>query len=139
MEQLARENGWQRGIELGLGQGLLFARFLSLGIDMIGVDLGRRIERKRAVEALGGTVHWMATSEAAALVPDGWADFVFVDAGHSYAAAREDIALWQSKVREGGWFGGHDYHPKFPGVIQAVNEAFGKPDLIDNYIWVRPC
>lgn len=139
METLARANGWQRGIELGLGQGLLIARFLALGIDMIGVDLGRRIERKMAVEKLGGTVHWMATSDAAPLVPDGWADFVFVDAGHSYAAAKEDIALWQPKVREGGWFGGHDYHPKFPGVIQAVNEAFGKPVLIDNYIWVRPC
>jgi hypothetical protein len=141
MEQLAREQGWQRGVELGLGHGLLFARFLALGIEMVGVDLGLRTERRRAVQALnGGTVHWMATADAAKLVPDGWADFVFVDAGHSYEAARQDIALWQAKVRPGGWFGGHDYHPKFPGVIRAVDEAFGEVDRLEGHIWARrPC
>lgn len=139
MEALAREQGWKRGIELGLGHGLLFARFLALGIDMIGVDLGLRPERRAAVEQLGGTVHWMATADAAALVPDGWADFVFIDAGHSYEAARTDIALWQSKVREGGWLGGHDYHPKFPGVIRAVSEAFPVIVLHPGWIWERSC
>ena len=140
MEALAWEMGWKRGIELGLGHGLLFARFLALGIDMIGVDLGLRPERRKAVEALeGGTVHWMATGEAAALVPDGWADFVFVDAAHSYRAVQMDIRQWLPKVRVGGWFGGHDYHAKFPGVIQAVHEAFGIPDMLPGFIWARPC
>jgi hypothetical protein len=138
MEALARENGWQRGVELGLGHGFLFARFLALGIDMIGVDLGLRPERRRSVEALGGTVHWMATADAAALVTDGWADFVFVDAAHSYRAVKADITGWLPKVRYGGWFGGHDYHAKFPGVIQAVNEAFGDGiDLLSGHIWAR--
>lgn len=140
MEALARERGWRRGVELGLGHGLLFARLLGLGIEMVGVDLGLRPERKSAVKALGGKVHWMATAAAAPLVPDGWADFVFVDAGHSYAAVRDDIARWLPKVRAGGWFGGHDYHPKFPGVIRAVGEAFGEVDLLPGHIWTRrPC
>jgi hypothetical protein len=139
MEALAREQGWQRGVELGLGHGLLFARLLALGIDMVGVDLGIRPERRAEVEKLGGTVHWMATADAAALVPDGWADFVFIDAGHSYEAARQDIALWTPKVRPGGWLGGHDYHPKFPGVIRAVNEAVGVTELLPGFIWARPC
>jgi hypothetical protein len=140
MAALAQEHGWKRGVELGLGHGLLFARLLALGLEMIGVDLGLRVERKRAVEALGGTVHWMATADAAPLVPDGWADFVFIDAGHSYEAVRQDIELWADKVRPGGWLGGHDYHPKFPGVIRAVNEAFGGADLLPGHIWARrPC
>lgn len=139
MEALARERRWKRGVELGLGHGLLFARFLALGIDMVGVDLGLRPERRANVEKLGGTVHWMSTKEASALVPDGWADFVFIDAGHSYQAVAEDIALWQPKVREGGWFGGHDYHPKFPGVIKAVNELVGVTDLLPGFIWARSC
>jgi hypothetical protein len=136
MARLAVEHGWKRGVELGLGTGLLFARFLALGIEMVGVDLGRRPERKAAVEALGGMVHWMATADAAPLVPDGWADFVFIDAGHSYRAVQSDIRAWEPKVKPGGWFGGHDYHPKFPGVIRAVDEAF-KPMLHEGWIWQR--
>lgn len=138
MEALARDQGWQRGIELGLGSGMLFARLLALGIDMVGVDLGRRADRRAQVEKLGGTVHWMATEHAARLVPDGWADFVFIDAGHSFHAARADIAAWLPKVRQGGWFGGHDYHPKFPGVIRAVHEAFGPTvQELPGFIWAR--
>jgi hypothetical protein len=138
MVALAREHGWQRGIELGLGSGMLFSRFLALGIDMVGVDLGRRADRRAAVERMGGTVHWMATAAAARHVLDGWADFVFIDAGHSFHAARADIADWLPKVRPGGWFGGHDYHPKFPGVIRAVHEAFGPTvQELPGFIWAR--
>lgn len=139
METLARERGWRRGVEVGLGHGLLFSRFIALGIDMVGVDIGRRIERRRAVEAIGGgLVHWMPSDAASALVADGWADFIFIDAGHSYQAVKSDIAHWFPKVRPGGWFGGHDYHPKFPGVIRAVDEAFaGAIDLLPGHIWAR--
>lgn len=137
MARLAVEHGWKRGVELGLGHGLLFARFLALGIEMIGVDLGLRPERKRAVERLGGTVHWMATADAAPLVDDGWADFVFIDAGHSYRAVKADIEAWERKVKPGGWFGGHDYHPEFSGVMRAVGEAFGKVKVHEGWIWQR--
>lgn len=138
MVALAKEKGWKRGVELGLGHGLLFARFLELGIDMVGVDLGLRPERKASVEKLGGTVHWMSTSEAASFVPNRWADFVFIDAAHSYFSVQRDIKDWLPKVRQGGWFGGHDYHPKFPGVIKAVNEAFRSAVVfLPGYIWAQ--
>lgn len=137
-EALARAQGWKRGVELGLGHGLLFARLLALGIEMVGVDLGRRPDRRRAVERLGGTVCWMSTAEAASHVPDGWADFVFIDAAHSYRAVQQDIALWTRKVRPGGWLGGHDYHPRFPGVVRAVDEAFGEHVAhLAGHIWAR--
>lgn len=145
---LARERGWQRGIELGLGSGMLFGRFLGAGVRMIGVDMGVRGDRRGAVERLlvnpdtmGNVerVYWMTTREAAPLVPDGWADFIFIDAAHTYEAVKHDIADWLPKVKPGGWFGGHDYHSKFQGVIRAVDEAFGRDgiDLLDGYIWVR--
>lgn len=137
MVALAREHGWKRGIELGLGSGQLFARLLAEGIDMIGVDLGRRKDRRAKVEAMGGEVLWMPTAEAASHVEDGWADFAFIDAGHSYEAVGSDIALWQPKVREGGWFGGHDYNRKFPGVMRAVDEAFPEKLLFEGWIWAR--
>lgn len=137
MEALAREKGWRRGVELGLGTGLLFRRFLGLGIEMIGVDLGLRAERRMAVERLGGNVLWMKTALAAEHIADGWADFVFVDAGHSYGAVKSDLEAWEPKVRAGGWFGGHDYHPNHPGVIRAVDERFGEVDLLEGWIWAR--
>lgn len=139
MVALAKEQGWKRGVELGLGHGLLFARLIEAGLEMIGVDLGRRPERKAQVEAInGGKVLWMPTHDAAAHVPDGWADFVFVDAAHSFDAVRQDIRDWQPKVRPGGWFGGHDYHPIHPGVMKAVDEAFrNRKTLLEHWIWAR--
>lgn len=148
MTGLARQEGWTRGVELGLGNGHLFRRFLADGVRMIGVDMGARPDRRGEVEhlitdpAIMGNVervYWMTTNEAAPLVPDGWADFVFIDAAHGYEAVRDDIRLWAPKVKPGGWLGGHDYHPKFQGVIRAVDEAFGKAgiDLLDGHIWAR--
>lgn len=138
MLALARDKGWKRGVELGLGQGILFARLIEAGLEMIGVDLGRRPERRARVEATGGTVLWMPTREAAQHVNDGWADFVFIDAAHSYPAVRDDIERWEPKVKPGGWFGGHDYHSSHPGVVRAVDEAFPGRLLHDFWIWARP-
>lgn len=137
MLRLAADHGWRRGVELGLGQGRLFARFIVAGLEMIGVDLGLRQDRRAAVEAIGGRVFWMSTHEAAALIDDGWADFVFIDAGHSYEAVRRDIEDWERKVRLNGWFGGHDYHSSHPGVVKAVDEAFPNRRLLDHWVWVR--
>lgn len=145
MANLAAERGWERGIELGIGSGLLFHRLLGLGIEMIGVDIGHRIERRRNVETICShyancqAVHWMSTTDAAAEIPDGWADFIFIDAGHSYEACAADIEHYLPKLAPGGWFGGHDYHQAFPGVIRAVNEAFGSDGfvLLDGWIWQR--
>jgi len=137
---LAKEHGWRRGVELGLGQGRLLRRFLDAGIEMVGVDLGRRADRRASLEAIAGKYSGcrlllMPTAEAAAHVADGWADFVFIDAGHSFEAVRSDVANWRSKVRPGGWFGGHDYHAKFPGVVRAVDEAFPQRRLYEGWIW----
>jgi hypothetical protein len=137
MVALAKREGWQRGVEVGLGHGLLFARLCDVVPGMIGVDLGRRPERRRQVEQINGKVHWMASVEAAKEVFDAWADFVFIDAAHSYEAVKADIAVWQPKVRTGGWFGGHDYHPSHPGVIRAVDEAFPNRRLLEHWIWAR--
>lgn len=147
MVELARRHGWRRGVELGIGSGHLFERFLALGIDMIGVDLGIRADRRARANAAmwaakskaARTIYWESTLEAAARVPDGWADFVFIDAGHSYDAVKEDIRLWAPKVRAGGWLGGHDYSQAYCGVIVAVQEAFGDRGvrLHPFHVWER--
>lgn len=59
------------------------------------------------------------------------ADFVFIDAGHTYEEVKEDMFAFAPLVKEGGLMVGHDYgdaHVGFepwPGVRQAVDEVLG--------------
>jgi hypothetical protein len=58
---------------------------------------------------------------------DGFLDFVYIDANHSYSSACMDIDEWWPKVKRGGLFGGHDYRtdttwPQNCEVERAVNE-----------------
>ena len=39
-------------------------------------------------------------------------DAIYIDANHTYEAAKQDIELWYPKVRKGGMICGHDYLPK---------------------------
>ncbi len=75
---------------------------------------------------------WQKTStDAAALVAmnqfqSGRPSFVWIDAVHDKPHVLEDIAAWMPLIRPGGVIGGHDHTPSFPGVEEAVTEAFGK-------------
>jgi predicted O-methyltransferase YrrM len=126
---------WRSGAELGMDKGIL-TRTLVLACPnllLTGVDVFPDRDRSRRVFELAESypdrliVLEMTTREASGKVPDAFLDFVFIDADHGYAAVKDDIACWAPKVRAGGWVGGHDYHPrKFPGVVKAVDEAYGK-------------
>lgn len=72
-------------------------------------------------------------------IPDASLDFVYVDANHSYESCLADIKAWLPKVKQGGYIGGHDYLSAcFIGVVNAVNEVFGKPDLLfDDTSWLK--
>ncbi len=83
----------------------------------------------------------MTGTAAARLIADRSLDLVYIDAEHSYAAVREDIAAWLPKLRPGGFLAGHDYVPEDPdngqGVCQAVRERFGKPHRVyDDSSWL---
>ena len=95
----------------------------------------------------------MTSIAAAATFADATLDFVFIDADHSYEAAKADIAAWKSKVKPGGILCGHDcelrvtaanraillanvasdgceidgapFRHVHPGTVLAVEEAFG--------------
>jgi len=76
---------------------------------------------------------------------DGMLDMVFIDADHNYESVRSDIAAWRPKVKPGGIIAGHDYsgdmYGSFPGVDQAVHEAFGKENILkpSGSVWrVKP-
>lgn len=71
--------------------------------------------------------------EAAKDFEDKSIDMVFIDAGHTYEELKEDIAVWLPKTKT--LICGHDYSDKWPGVMKAVDEAFGKPDGVEDTIW----
>jgi Methyltransferase domain len=80
----------------------------------------------------------MDSKEAAAYVPDGSLDFVFIDADHSYEGCKADIQAWLPKLKPSGFISGHDYdNTDFPcfGVKQAVDEIFGPPETGANFTW----
>lgn len=62
-----------------------------------------------------------STLDASYEIADGSLDFVYVDADHSYAACKADLATWLPKLRRGGMMSGHDFN--FPGVLHAVQEV----------------
>jgi predicted O-methyltransferase YrrM len=142
---IVKASGWTRGAELGVDKGLLFRQLLEAVpvLHLTGVDTFPMPERKEKVYALAlpfadrCRLLNMTTRAASQHVADGSLDFVFIDADHSDAAVTDDITHWRSKVRPGGWLGGHDYHPrKFPGVVSAVNRAFGRQvQVLPGTIW----
>ena len=81
------------------------------------------------------TVMEMDSLEAAGRVPDASLDFVFIDAQHTYDCVKADILAWRPKLKPGGWLTGHDYQPKFPGVIKAVDELVPGSKLLKHSVW----
>jgi len=68
---------------------------------------------------------WPLTSKAAAAeVPDGTVDAIFIDGCHLYDCVKEDFDLWLPKLRRGHevLVAGHDFSPQWPGVVRAVHE-----------------
>jgi len=53
---------------------------------------------------------------------NGFLDFVYIDANHSFDYIMSDLINWSKKVRKGGIVSGHDYYRiKGFGVIPAVD------------------
>lgn len=73
--------------------------------------------------------------EAAKQIEDRSLDFVFIDAQHDFKSVMQDIEIWRPKVKPGGLLSGHDYQPKFAGLIRAVNISVGNPILGENDTW----
>lgn len=155
---LSIERGWTRGAEIGVWKGAFSAALLAANPDlhMLCVDPwasypGWLDTKNDAPEAPAMIAHAYAeaverltplnctivrkfSAEAAADVPNGSLDFVFIDGNHVYDAVIEDLTLWSPKVKPGGLICGHDYR-RFTNkptihVVDAV-DAFTKARGID--------
>jgi polysaccharide pyruvyl transferase WcaK-like protein len=101
-------------------------------------DTDRWERFNRNLEKLGGigyvNVLRMDSVEAAKNFQDETVDLILLDTSHQYEATKAEINAWYPKLKTGGELLFHDYSPDFPGVVQAVNERFGKPDHVSNII-----
>jgi len=81
--------------------------------------------------------------KAAEKFRDGYFDWVFLDADHSYKGCREDIETWYEKLQSGGVLCGHDYMIKDTflrnikvGVKQAV-DGFCEKNGLEFYVYAQ--
>jgi Methyltransferase domain len=60
---------------------------------------------------------------ASHIFPDGFFDFIYVDAAHDEINVMKDLEAWYPKVKNGGIFAGHDYFNGFVHIqINGVEE-----------------
>jgi hypothetical protein len=156
---LCQRYDWTHGAELGLWEGRTISALLGTcpKLHMIGVDLWcaqpgnpgpegyegwdhdeheRRARRRCAQFEDRARIIKGHTVEAARHVEDASLDFVFIDADHSEAGCRADIAAWLPKIRPGGWITGHDIN--WPGVRAAVEDLVPGYLIGPDVVWCRP-
>ncbi len=133
LEGWVRDKGWTTGCEVGVLRGRNLFHLLDLfpALSMIAVDPWLRLEdtgepgfETYAGHDMEGYARYVAerahgygerckvlrraSVDAAKAVPDESLDFVFVDACHTEAAVRADIAAWAPKIKPTGYLTGHD-------------------------------
>ncbi len=65
-------------------------------------------------------------------------DFIYIDGSHEKNNIERDLQQYISKVKKGGYIGGHDYHEEWPDVVEVVDRVVGKPDLIfEDSSWIK--
>lgn len=126
-----------RAVELGVAAGLFSAALLAgkPGFRLCSVDSWADPERGhgdsqyeeacRRLAVFGNRSHIMRRTFADALhyFPNHRLDFVYVDGyAHTGQEAGRTLQQWWPKVKDGGIFAGHDYHPRWPLTMAAVNK-----------------
>lgn len=170
MSRWLADAGARRGAEIGVWRGKWSARLCAdnPNLELLCVDRwstygeyadSRNDQAKldeayqNAVAVLAGrraTLLRMASLEAAATVPDGSLDFVYVDANHGDAFVTADLEAWVPKVRSGGVVSGHDYiwradrpHIEVKAAVDRFVRARGispllvfAADVVPSFAWV---
>lgn len=143
-DQVRRLADGSRLVEVGTYKGRSFSYLVIEAInanksfDIIGVDAFPWEDVEPAfienMKPLEGEFRYIKSIswEAAKHFEDNSIDFLFIDADHVYEAVKKDIAVFLPKMKKGALISGHDYNWQHPGVLQAVDEAFGDRVVYDS-------
>jgi len=172
LSRLLAEMGCTRGAEVGVWKGKWSARLCTDNpeLEMLCVDLWSTydayVDSRNSSAVLDAAydeartrlanyrcrIIREASVTAAAQVPDGSLDFVYVDANHGEAFVRADLEAWVPKVRSGGIVSGHDYiyRAEKPYIqVKAAVDTFVAEreiapvfvlaaDTVPSFAWVQP-
>ena len=84
---------------------------------------------KKNTENYENITHIRKTSDDAVLdLNNIKVDFVYIDGMHTYDQVNKDIKNYLPLVMDDGFIGGHDYHPVWQGVMDAIIESLGVPN-----------
>lgn len=131
---LFKELGFVLGCEIGVNRGKNAEVMLEIipGLKLHLVDSWvRRNSLRETHKRLRRFMPQITTAEmlsmdAVRYYNDGFFDFVYIDADHSFDFVMQDIIEWSKKVRPGGIVSGHDYYrSKIEGVALAVKAYTG--------------
>ena len=140
-ESLAKmmgEMGFKCGVEIGVNHAKsaeMWCKYIP-GFHLTGIDpyivYGHRRsqtkqdsihdEARKKLEAYGGKLLRMKSSDAAGLFENNSLDMVHIDGNHEFDFAAMDIIQYVPKVKKGGLIIIHDYcNFQWSGVTQAVD------------------
>lgn len=134
--KIINDLGLKTGIEIGVAFGKN-ARYLLeessivklYGVDNFSLRLGDL--HKGSCQALQDEfparfeLLEMTSHKAETFFANNSVDYIYIDGDHSYTQVCFDLQFWYPKVKEGGFFGGHDYvQTRRCNVIRAVDEFF---------------
>jgi hypothetical protein len=76
------------------------------------------------------------SDEAHSELKNEFYDFVYIDGLHTYDQVKKDIANYLPKIKKGGYIGGHDYHPVWQGVMNAIDESLKIDQTFGDTSWI---
>ena len=161
LESIINQNDLRLGVEIGVFKGPTFKHLITncpnlklIGVDVFYPDKDWRRQNITTTEELNKQppTRWYSglvkfteqypdraflwrdfSNKAHAKIEDETLDFVFIDASHDYDSVNEDIRLWKSKVKKGGFVAGHDID--MLEVRMAVQEHNINYDTTVDNVW----
>lgn len=95
---------------------------------------------KKNISIYKNIKHIRKTSDEAIKELTKKVDLVYIDGLHTYEQVKKDIINYLPLIKEGGYISGHDYHENWQGVIDAIHETIGEPDMIfKDTSWIKKC
>jgi hypothetical protein len=96
-------------------------------------------EFKKTIDKFDNIKHIKKTSDDAIIeISNETFHFIYIDGIHTYDQVKKDIINYLPLIKSNYFIGGHDYHQNWGGVINAVNEVLGKPDMVfEDTSWIK--
>lgn len=139
--------GWSM-IELGVARGDFAVELMRanpraryIGIDRYSDHHGDREYRsaKDRINSKGGKLLRSTFYDALRMFTDDYNPLIYVDGyAHTGQEGGQTLRDWWPKVKPGGIFAGHDYHPTYQATIDAVDAFVAEHGLALNIIEEKP-